>query len=141
MARAIELASQGEGLVSPNPMVGAVVVRAGQVIGEGFHRFELLRHAESYALEAAGTKARGATLYCNLEPCSHQGRTPPCTMSVIASGISGVVIGMIDPDPRVNGRGVEQLKQAGVDVTVGVLQAESELLNEIYVKNGVRRAP
>ena len=141
MARAIELASQGEGLVSPNPMVGAVVVRDGKVIGEGFHRFELLRHAESYALELAGTNARGGTLYCNLEPCSHQGRTPPCTKSVIESGISRVVIGMIDPDPRVNGRGIEQLKDAGVGVAVGVLEAESELLNEIYVKNVVRRVP
>ncbi|HYL98634.1 MAG TPA: bifunctional diaminohydroxyphosphoribosylaminopyrimidine deaminase/5-amino-6-(5-phosphoribosylamino)uracil reductase RibD, partial [Blastocatellia bacterium] len=128
MTRALELASKGAGLVSPNPMVGAVVVRAGRIIGEGFHQFALLRHAESYALETAGAEARGATLYCNLEPCSHQGRTPPCSTSVIESGVAKVIIGMVDPDPRVNGRGIEQMKEAGIDVTVGVLETESALL-------------
>lgn len=141
MVRALELANRGAGVVSPNPLVGALVVRDGVIVGEGYHRFDLLRHAESYALEMAGDQARGATLYCNLEPCSHQGRTPPCTRSVIEAGISRAVIGIIDPDPRVNGLGVAQLRQAGIEVIVGVLEEESTRINEIYLKNVMQGTP
>src|ERR1044072_7425674 len=109
MKRALDLALRGAGLVSPNPMVGAVIVSDGQVIGEGFHRYDRLRHAESYALEMASENARGSTLYCNPEPCCHHGRTPPCPDSLIEAGIVRVVIAVSDPDSRVSGRGIEQL--------------------------------
>src|SRR5262245_1164666 len=135
MSRALELAAKGEGLVSPNPLVGAVVVQGNRIVGEGFHRFALVRHAESYALEMAGTQARGATLYCNLEPCCHQGRTPPCTDALIEAGISRVVVATGDPDPRVNHRGLGQLAAAGIDVTVGLMADEASRLNEIYLKH------
>src|SRR5580704_855336 len=110
MKRALELAASGAGAVSPNPMVGAVIVRDGEVVGEGHHLFHLVRHAESYALDAAGDRARGATLYCNLEPCCHQGRTPPCTNGLIQAGIARAVIAIADPDPRVSGRGLDQMR-------------------------------
>src|SRR5262245_26455589 len=97
MRRAIELARGGAGLVSPNPMVGAVLMNNGRVVGEGYHQFRLLKHAESYAIEQAGEMARGATLFCNLEPCCHHGRTPPCTDALIAAGIGRAVIAVKDP--------------------------------------------
>jgi len=134
MKRAIELAGRGAGLVSPNPMVGAVLVNDGAVVGEGYHRFDLLKHAESYAIEAAGKNARGATLYCNLEPCCHQGRTPPCTEALIAAGISRAIIAVKDSDRRVNGRGIEQLRGGGIEVEVGLLEERALRLNEIYFK-------
>ncbi len=122
MNRALELALRGAGLVSPNPMVGAVIVRDGRVVGEGYHRYDRLRHAESYALEMAGRQARGATVYCSLEPCCHYGRTPPCTDGLIEAGIARVVVALTDPDPRVSGRGVEQLRAAGIEVEVGLCE-------------------
>jgi pyrimidine deaminase RibD-like protein len=134
MKRALDLALRGAGLVSPNPMVGAVIVSDGQVIGEGFHRYDRLRHAESYALEMAGEHARGSTLYCNLEPCCHHGRTPPCTDSLIEAGIVRVVIAVSDPDSRVSGRGIEQLRSAGITVEVGLREKEALRLNEAYLK-------
>lgn len=134
MNRAIELARRGAGLVSPNPMVGAVLVNDGRVVGEGYHRYGLLKHAESYAIDAAGKLARGATLYCNLEPCCHHGRTPPCTDSLIEAGIARAVIAVKDPDPRVNGRGIEQLREAGIEIDVGVLEERAQRLNESYFK-------
>lgn len=134
MNRALRLAGQGAGLVSPNPMVGAVLVKDGRIIGEGFHRYDRLRHAESYALEMAGELARGATLYCNLEPCFHHGRTPPCSSAVIEAGIGRAVIAAIDPDPRVSGRGVEQMKAAGIAVEVGLCSENAIRLNEAYLK-------
>ena len=134
MERALELAARGAGLASPNPIVGAVIVRDGEVVGEGYHRFELLRHAEFYALDMAGARAKGATLYCTLEPCCHQGRTPPCTDALIEAGIARVVVAMIDPDSRVSGRGLEQLRRAGVAVEVGLLDRQAHRLNEGYVK-------
>jgi riboflavin biosynthesis protein RibD len=134
MKRALELAARGAGQVSPNPMVGAVIVKDGEVVGEGYHRFDLLRHAESYAIEEAGDRGRGATLYCNLEPCRHQGRTPPCTNALIQAGISRAVIAVADPDPRVNGRGLEQLRSAGVAINMGVCEKEARRLNESYLK-------
>src|SRR5262252_1697359 len=116
MERAFELARHGAGLVSPNPMVGAVLVQDGQIVGEGFHRYDLLRHAESYAIERAGPRPRGATLYCTLEPCCHYGRTPPCTDALIEAGINRAVVAIADPNPRVAGRGLDQLRQAGIQV-------------------------
>ena len=108
MKRALELARGGAGLVSPNPAVGAVLVRDGRVVGEGFFLYEHLKHAEVYALEEAGELSRGATLYCSLEPCCFQGRTPPCTDALIEAGIARAVIAIADPHPRVRGRGFQQ---------------------------------
>jgi diaminohydroxyphosphoribosylaminopyrimidine deaminase/5-amino-6-(5-phosphoribosylamino)uracil reductase len=115
-------------------MVGAVVVRQGKVLGEGFHSYDEKKHAEVKALEQAGGEARGATLYLNLEPCSHQGRTPPCADAVIAAGVKRVVAGMQDPNPRVCGQGFERLRAAGVDVEVGLLGNESRRLNESFTR-------
>lgn len=134
MKRTLELARRGAGLVSPNPMVGAVLVNGGRVVGEGYHRYDLLRHAESYAIDAAGKLARGATLYCNLEPCCHHGRTPPCTDALIEAGIARAVIAVRDPDQRVNGRGIDQLREAGIEVEVGLLEDRARRLNESYFK-------
>lgn len=135
MARALELAAKGEGLASPNPMVGAVLVRNAKVIAEGFHTYDGLRHAEIIALEAAGADARGATMYINLEPCSHTGRTGPCTRALISAGITRVVAAMIDPNPAVAGRGLKELRAAGIQVdcrcTSGAC-AEARRLNEAF---------
>jgi|ERR1700678_142929 diaminohydroxyphosphoribosylaminopyrimidine deaminase / 5-amino-6-(5-phosphoribosylamino)uracil reductase len=141
LRRALELASQGVGLVSPNPHVGAVIVDAqGQTAGMGVYTYDGLRHAEVLALEQASERARGGTLYINLEPHSHQGRTPPCTDALIAAGIHRVVACMPDPNPKVSGRGFEKLRAAGVQVEVGGLEAESRRLNEAfarYIRHGV----
>jgi diaminohydroxyphosphoribosylaminopyrimidine deaminase / 5-amino-6-(5-phosphoribosylamino)uracil reductase len=133
--RALDLARQGIGLTSPNPCVGAVIVNsAGQVVGEGFHTYEGLKHAEILALELAGEKARGGTLYINLEPCSHQGRTGPCAEAIIASGIGRVVASIEDPNPEVSGRGLARLREAGVKVKAGLLEEEARRLNEGFAK-------
>jgi len=129
MRRALELAQRGLGRVSPNPAVGAVLVNDGRVIGEGYFLYEHLKHAEIYALEQAGEQARGATLYCSLEPCCFQGRTPPCTDALIAAGVARAVIAVADPHPRVRGRGLEQLRRAGIEVEVGLCEAEARQLN------------
>jgi diaminohydroxyphosphoribosylaminopyrimidine deaminase/5-amino-6-(5-phosphoribosylamino)uracil reductase len=141
MARALELARRGEALASPNPMVGAVLVRNGRVVGEGFHTYADRRHAEIIALEAAGAaaptyrgRARGATLYLNLEPCCRTGRTGPCTDAIIAAGVRRVVAAMLDPNPEVSGRGLRQLRRAGVTVDVGAFQEEAKRLNEAFAK-------
>jgi pyrimidine deaminase RibD-like protein len=134
MQRALELARCGAGLVSPNPMVGAVLVHEGLIVGEGFHRYDLLKHAESYAIEMAGPLSRGATLYCSLEPCCHEGRTPPCTDGLIRAGIKRAVVAMADPNPRVSGRGIDQLRTAGVEVDLGLLEGEATRLNGSYLK-------
>jgi diaminohydroxyphosphoribosylaminopyrimidine deaminase/5-amino-6-(5-phosphoribosylamino)uracil reductase len=118
LERALELAERGRGKVGDHPLVGAVVVAGGTPVGEGWYEFDRVRHAEAIALEEAGARARGATLYVTLEPCSHQGRTPPCADAVIASGVARVVIGARDPNPKVDGRGIERLRQAGVQVEV-----------------------
>jgi diaminohydroxyphosphoribosylaminopyrimidine deaminase / 5-amino-6-(5-phosphoribosylamino)uracil reductase len=133
IARCLELARKGWGMTSPNPMVGSVVVREGQVVGEGFHPKAGEPHAEVFALRAAGELAVGGTLYVNLEPCNHHGRTPPCTEAILAAGIRRVVIGMTDPNPRVAGSGIERLRSAGISVTTDVLQMECEVLNEAFV--------
>ncbi len=134
MRRALRLAKRGAGRTSPNPMVGAVVVRDGRVVGEGFHERVGGPHAEVHALRRAGESARGATLYVSLEPCNHHGRTPPCTEAVIQAGISRVVIGMADPNPKVTGGGADRLRQAGIAVTVGVLERECRILNQPFIK-------
>ncbi|HXG16876.1 MAG TPA: bifunctional diaminohydroxyphosphoribosylaminopyrimidine deaminase/5-amino-6-(5-phosphoribosylamino)uracil reductase RibD, partial [Calidithermus sp.] len=132
MRRALALAERARGLTSPNPLVGAVVVRDGQVVGEGFHEAAGRPHAEVAALEAAGDRARGATLYVTLEPCVHQGRTPPCLPRLLASGVARVVVAATDPDPRVDGRGVAALQAAGVSVSVGVLGEEAARQNRAF---------
>lgn len=134
MKRTFELARRGAGLVSPNPLVGALLVNDGRVVGEGYHLYENVRHAETYAIEAAGALAIGATLYCNLEPCCHQGRTPPCTDALIKANIARAVVAVKDPNPNVNGRGIERLREAGVEVEVGVLEERALRLNESYFK-------
>jgi diaminohydroxyphosphoribosylaminopyrimidine deaminase/5-amino-6-(5-phosphoribosylamino)uracil reductase len=133
MARALELAQRGRFSVSPNPMVGCVVVRDGEVIGEGFHQRAGMAHAEVEALRSCRVSAMGATVYTNLEPCNHTGRTPPCTEVLRAAGVQRVVIGIQDPHPRVDGRGLQALQEAGIEVTVNVLREEAEKLNERFL--------
>lgn len=134
MRRALELARKGLGRTSPNPAVGAVVVHEGKAIGEGWHRRAGGPHAEIFALRAAGEGARGATLYVTLEPCCHVGRTGPCVEAVLAAGCGRVVVGAVDPNPRVRGGGIRRLRRKGIEVTVGVLAAECRALNEDFAK-------
>ncbi len=135
MRRALELARAGIGLVSPNPAVGAVVVDAsGREVGAGTHTYDAVKHAEVLALEQAGDAARGGTLYLNLEPCSHQGRTGPCADAVIAAGIGHVICSMEDPNPRVAGRGFAKLRASGISVQIGLFEAEARKLNESFAK-------
>lgn len=133
MREALDLARRGRGLASPNPMVGAVVVRDGHVVGRGFHTYSGRDHAEIVALAEAGEAARGATLYLNLEPCSHQGRTPPCADAVIQAGVARVVAAAEDPNPRVRGEGFRKLREAGIAVEITPeFTAEAEKLNEAF---------
>ncbi len=141
MSRALELAERGRGRVEPNPMVGAVVVRNGRIVGEGFHERFGAPHAEPNAIAAAGDACRGATLYVSLEPCTHYGKTPPCVPAIVAAGFSRVVAAMVDPDPRNQGRGLEQLRQAGIEVEVGLLEAAAQRLNAPFVKLTTRGLP
>jgi diaminohydroxyphosphoribosylaminopyrimidine deaminase/5-amino-6-(5-phosphoribosylamino)uracil reductase len=140
MARALELAERGRFTVSPNPMVGCVIVRDGVVLGEGWHERAGEAHAEIAALRAAGD-VRGATLYVTLEPCSHHGRTPPCSDAVIAAGLAHVVVAMRDPNDLVNGGGVAALRNANIEVTTGVLEQEARRLNETFVWAITRKLP
>jgi diaminohydroxyphosphoribosylaminopyrimidine deaminase / 5-amino-6-(5-phosphoribosylamino)uracil reductase len=134
MREALDLARKGRGLTSPNPMVGAVLVRDGEVVGRGFHTYAGLQHAEAIALAEAGEKARGATLYLNLEPCSHQGRTPPCVDALIQAGVARVVAPVEDPNPLVAGGGFRKLRAAGVEVEdAAEFAAEAEKLNEPFL--------
>ena len=135
MRRALALAALARGKTSPNPMVGAVVVRRDRVVGEGWHRRCGSPHAEVEALNKAGPRAKGATLYVTLEPCFHHGRTPPCVDRVVADGLAEVVIAVKDPDPRTDGRSIRKLRRAGLKVRVGVLKQEAQQLNEIFFKN------
>ncbi len=134
MRRALELAERGRGFVEPNPLVGAVVVRDGQLVGEGSHQRYGEAHAEVHALAAAGAAAQGATLYVTLEPCCHHGKTPPCTDAIRRAGIRRVVAAMPDPFPQVSGQGVALLRGAGIDVEVGLGEAEARRLNVPYLK-------
>jgi diaminohydroxyphosphoribosylaminopyrimidine deaminase/5-amino-6-(5-phosphoribosylamino)uracil reductase len=133
MRRALELAERGRGYVEPNPLVGAVIVRDGQLVGEGWHQRFGQAHAEVVALSAAGEAARGATLYVTLEPCCHHGKTPPCTEAVLRAGIARVVAAMADPFPQVAGQGAEQLRAAGVIVELGLCEREARRLNAPYL--------
>ena len=134
MTLALRLAAKGRGHTSPNPMVGAVIVNRGKIVGQGSHRKVGGPHAEVLAVSQAGSRANGGTLYVTLEPCSHlKKRTPPCVPLVITSGVRRVVVGMVDPNPQVSGRGIAQLRRAGIQVAVGCLEAEAQQLNEAYI--------
>jgi diaminohydroxyphosphoribosylaminopyrimidine deaminase/5-amino-6-(5-phosphoribosylamino)uracil reductase len=141
LQKTLELAAAGCGYVSPNPMVGAVVVKDGEIVGTGYHRQFGGDHAEVEALREAGHLARGATLYCNLEPCSHFGKTPPCVNRIIDAGISRVVIGTLDPNPLVKGRGVKMLRERGLEVEAGLLEEACHELNESFFKFIAARLP
>ena len=133
MTRALELAALGAGLTAPNPVVGAVLVRDGQAVGEGSHLRAGGPHAEAAALAAAGPRARGATCYVTLEPCAHHGRTPPCADALVAAGVARVVVACPDPDPRVDGRGIGRLRAAGVEVVTGVAEPAARALNRAFL--------
>ena len=133
MREALDLARKGRALASPNPMVGAVIVQNGEVVGRGFHTYAGMHHAEIVALTEAGDKARGATIYLNLEPCSHHGRTPPCVEALIRAGVAKVVAPVADPNPQVSGQGFAKLREAGIEVEIaGEFAAETEKLNEPF---------
>lgn len=135
LRRALKLAQKGFGLTSPNPHVGALLVNdQGQIVGEGFHTYDGVKHAEVLAIERAGAKARGSTLYINLEPCSHQGRTGPCVDAIVAAGIRRVVACTPDPNPAVSGRGFAKLRHAGIQVASGLLEDEARPLNDAFAK-------
>jgi diaminohydroxyphosphoribosylaminopyrimidine deaminase / 5-amino-6-(5-phosphoribosylamino)uracil reductase len=141
MRRCIDLAKQAWGKTAPNPLVGAVIVKDGEIIGEGFHPGVGQPHAEVFALRAAGDRARGATIYVSLEPCNHFGRTPPCAAALVAAGVAKVIIGTIDPNPLVAGGGIATLEQAGIEVVVGVETAACEELIEGFVQRIVHHRP
>jgi diaminohydroxyphosphoribosylaminopyrimidine deaminase/5-amino-6-(5-phosphoribosylamino)uracil reductase len=141
MFRALDLAARARGLTSPNPMVGAVIVRDGTVVGEGFHQAAGKPHAEIEALAAAGAQAAGATLYVTLEPCVHHGRTPPCAPAVVGAGIRRVVVATGDTNPLVAGAGIAALREAGLEVVDGVLEAQAAALNRVFLRAMRERRP
>jgi diaminohydroxyphosphoribosylaminopyrimidine deaminase/5-amino-6-(5-phosphoribosylamino)uracil reductase len=141
MRRALRLAARAAGRTSPNPMVGAIVVRGDKIVGEGYHRAAGEPHAEVIALTKAGEAARGATLYTTLEPCAHHGRTPPCVDAIVKAGVRRVVAAMRDPDPRTDGKGFRQLKASGVEVEQGIMETEALRLNEGFVSRVRRGRP
>ncbi len=141
MQRCLELARTAIAQTAPNPMVGCVIVAEGEIVGEGFHPKAGEPHAEVFALRQAGTRSQNATLYVNLEPCNHYGRTPPCSEAIIAAGLSRVVIGMIDPNPKVAGGGIATLRNAGIEVTIGVEEADCQVLNEAFVHRILHHRP
>ena len=134
MARALVLAHRGTALAHPNPMVGAVILKNERIVGEGFHTYDGRKHAEIIALEEARANARRATLYVNLEPCCHVGRTAPCTKAIIDAGIKRVVVAIRDPNPAVAGRGIRELRAAGIEVALGVREHDARHLNEAFAK-------
>ena len=142
MRLALSLAKRGLGTTSPNPMVGAVVTKGREIVGEGYHHKAGEPHAEAIALEKAGDKAHGATLFVTLEPCCHtEKRTPPCVDAIIRAGIKKVIVAMFDPNPLVNGKGVEALRKAGIDAKVGLLSDEARRLNEVFVTFQEKKRP
>ncbi|MBQ2287827.1 MAG: bifunctional diaminohydroxyphosphoribosylaminopyrimidine deaminase/5-amino-6-(5-phosphoribosylamino)uracil reductase RibD [Lachnospiraceae bacterium] len=141
MDHALKLALKGQGMTTPNPMVGAVIIKNGRIIGEGYHAKAGERHAEVVAIENAIEVVTGATLYVTLEPCSHYGKTPPCTELIIEKDIERVVIAVLDPNPMVAGRGVKRLRECGISVTVGVLEKQAQRLNEVFMKYIVTKRP
>lgn len=134
MARALQLAAKAKGRTSPNPMVGSVIVKNGEIVGEGYHKQAGKPHAEVEAIKKAGTKAKGADLFVNLEPCCHYGKTPPCVEAIISAKLKKVYVGMTDPNKLVNNKGIRILRKKGIMVEVGVLKKECERLNESFVK-------
>jgi len=134
MLMALELAERGRGRTSPNPMVGAVIVRDGEIVGRGYHARAGEDHGEIVALNEAGDRARGATLYINLEPCCHHGRTPPCADAIVKAGLKRVVAAMVDPSEKIAGKGIEVLRTAAIEVDVGLLEDDARRLNEVFVK-------
>lgn len=134
MKKAVRLAKQGRGKVNPNPLVGAVIVKNDKIIGQGYHKVFGGAHAEISAIKSAGADVKGADLYCTLEPCSHWGKTPPCIDSIILQGIKKVIIGVVDPNPAVNGKGIRLLRESGIEVTEGILEDKCWELNETYIK-------
>ncbi len=141
MKRALQLAEMGAGYTSPNPLVGAVIVKNGKIIGEGYHKVYGSHHAEVAAFQNAVEDVTGATLYVTLEPCSHYGKTPPCAKAIIAHGIQKVVVGLLDPNPLVAGKGIQMLKEAGIEVRIGVLEKECKKINEIFLKYITTKEP
>lgn len=141
MRLALHLAAKAQGATHPNPMVGAVVVRGGRMVGRGFHRKAGGPHAERMALAQAGAKARGATLYVSLEPCRHFGRTPPCTEAILKSGVRRVVAAMVDPNPKTQGQGLKRLRAGGVRTTVGILKKEAQELNKVFMTWMISKRP
>ena len=141
MQRCIALARRALGRTTPNPLVGSVIVQNGEIVAQGFHPAAGQPHAEIFALRAAGEKARGATIYVNLEPCNHYGRTPPCSEALVAAGVAKVVVGMVDPNPLVSGGGIERLRTAGIEVVVGVEQAACRQLNEAFIHRILYKRP
>src|SRR5579871_3838454 len=141
MAEALRLAVLGLYTTDPNPRVGAVVVKDGKVVGRGFHRTAGEAHAEILALQEAGAAAKGATLYVTLEPCSHQGKTPPCADAVVKSGVARVVAAMTDPNPLVAGKGFEKLKAAGIAVAEGLMSVQAKALNPGFISRMTRGRP
>jgi len=141
MKKVLALAVKAEGLTSPNPLVGALLVKGNKVIGRGYHKKAGSPHAEIIAIKSARHKTNGSTLYINLEPCTHFGRTPPCAPEVIKAGIKRAVIAMQDPNPIVSGRGIKQLKSVGIDVTTGILGQEAKKINEPYIKYITKKMP
>jgi diaminohydroxyphosphoribosylaminopyrimidine deaminase/5-amino-6-(5-phosphoribosylamino)uracil reductase len=141
MQRCLDLARRGVPFVSPNPMVGCVIVKNGKVVGEGYHRAYGKAHAEVHALRRAGRAARASTLYVNLEPCSHHGNTPPCVDAIIRAGVRRVVVAVADPNPLVSGKGLAKLRRAGITVTLGVLRRQAEALNEKFMTYMKERRP
>lgn len=141
MLRCLELARRALGRTSPNPLVGAVIVKDGEIVGEGFHPRAGEPHAEVFALRAAGDRARGATIYVSLEPCNHYGRTPPCSEGLIQAGVAKVVVGMVDPNPLVAGGGIARLRAAGIEVLVGVEESACHQLNEAFVHRILYKRP
>jgi diaminohydroxyphosphoribosylaminopyrimidine deaminase/5-amino-6-(5-phosphoribosylamino)uracil reductase len=134
MRLALAEAMRAEGHTSPNPLVGAVLVKNGRILARGHHRKAGAPHAEIVAIRAAGKRAMGATLYSTLEPCAHYGRTPPCTLAIIEAGIGRVFYASEDPNPKVNGKGRDQLREAGIDVVPGLLKSEADAINRPYLK-------
>ncbi len=141
MQRCLELARNALGRTSPNPLVGAVIVKDGEIVGEGFHPRAGEPHAEVFALKSAGDRAFGSTIYVSLEPCNHYGRTPPCSEALIAAGVSKVVVGMVDPNPLVAGGGIARLRAAGIEVLVGVEQEACKKLNEGFIHRILHHRP
>ena len=142
MRRCISLAKKGEGKVSPNPLVGCVIFDDNfNILSEGYHEKYVQNHAERNAILNAKSNLKGKSLIVNLEPCSHYGKTPPCADLIIEKGIKKVIIGMIDPNPIVSGNGIKKLQKAGIEVVTGVLEKECRILNEVFIKNQIKKSP